>query len=91
MKDTGIVRKIDELGRVVLPIELRRIFDLNERDAVRIYTDEKSIILMKEKPSCLCCSSTKNLMPLSANKFICRECYEKIPAQDAPVEDAPTN
>ncbi len=47
MKATGIVRKVDELGRVVLPIELRRNMDINEKDALEIYVDEDKIILKK--------------------------------------------
>ena len=47
MKATGIVRKVDELGRVVLPIELRRNLDINEKDALEIYVDEDKIILKK--------------------------------------------
>jgi transcriptional pleiotropic regulator of transition state genes len=47
MKSTGIVRKIDELGRIVLPIELRRTYDLAVKDAVEIYTDDDKIILKK--------------------------------------------
>ena len=49
MKSTGIVRKIDELGRIVLPIELRRTYDLAVKDAVEIYTDDDKIILKKER------------------------------------------
>lgn len=54
MKSTGIVRKVDELGRVVIPIELRRILDIAEKDALEIYTDADKIILKKYKPSMTC-------------------------------------
>ena len=47
MKSTGVVRKVDELGRVVLPIELRRNLDINEKDALEIFVDEDKIILKK--------------------------------------------
>ena len=47
MKSTGIVRKVDELGRIVLPIELRRTLDIAEKDAIEIYVDGTSIILKK--------------------------------------------
>ena len=53
MKATGIVRKVDELGRVVLPIELRRNLDINEKDALEIYVDEDKIILKKYEPECI--------------------------------------
>ena len=54
MKSTGIVRKVDELGRVVIPIELRRILDIEVKDALEIYTDDDTIILKKYKPSMTC-------------------------------------
>ncbi|MED3560977.1 AbrB/MazE/SpoVT family DNA-binding domain-containing protein [Bacillus xiapuensis] len=54
MKSTGIVRKVDELGRVVIPIELRRTLDIAEKDALEIYVDEDKIILKKYKPNMTC-------------------------------------
>lgn len=54
MKSTGIVRKIDELGRVVLPIELRRVLDINIKDPIEVYTDDEKIVLKKYKPSRAC-------------------------------------
>ena len=55
MKSTGIVRKVDELGRIVLPIELRRTLDIVEKDSLEIYVDGSSIILKKYQPSCIYC------------------------------------
>lgn len=54
MKSTGIVRKVDELGRVVIPIELRRTLDIAEKDALEIYVDHDRIILKKYKPNMTC-------------------------------------
>lgn len=54
MKSTGIVRKVDELGRVVIPIELRRTLGINEKDALEIYVDDERIVLKKYKPSMTC-------------------------------------
>ena len=54
MKSTGIVRKVDELGRVVIPIELRRTLGIEEKDALEIYVDDEKIILKKYKPSMTC-------------------------------------
>jgi transcriptional pleiotropic regulator of transition state genes len=54
MKSTGIVRKVDELGRVVIPIELRRTLGIAEKDALEIYVDEEKIILKKYKPNMTC-------------------------------------
>ena len=54
MKSTGIVRKVDELGRVVIPIELRRTLGIEEKDSLEIYVDDETIILKKYKPSMTC-------------------------------------
>lgn len=54
MKSTGIVRKVDELGRVVIPIELRRTLDIAEKDSLEIYVDDDRIILKKYKPNMTC-------------------------------------
>ena len=55
LKSTGIVRKVDELGRIVLPIELRRTLDIAEKDSLEIYMDGPSIILKKYQPACIFC------------------------------------
>lgn len=54
MKSTGIVRKVDELGRVVIPIELRRTLDIHEKDSLEIYVDSDRIVLKKYNPSMTC-------------------------------------
>ncbi|ALX49454.1 AbrB/MazE/SpoVT family DNA-binding domain-containing protein [Lentibacillus amyloliquefaciens] len=54
MKSTGIVRKVDELGRIVLPIELRRTLDINERDELEIHIDDDRVILEKHRPNMKC-------------------------------------
>lgn len=53
MKTTGIVRKVDDLGRIVLPIELRRMLDIAERDELEIYMDQDRIVLQKYEPACI--------------------------------------
>ena len=57
MKSTGIVRKVDELGRIVLPIELRRTLDIDVKDALEIYVEGSQIILKKYEPACVFCGS----------------------------------
>ena len=57
MKSTGIVRPVDSLGRIVLPIELRRILNINCKDPVEIFVDEDKIVLKKYQPSCIFCDS----------------------------------
>ena len=77
MKTTGIVRKVDELGRVVLPIELRRNLDIEVRDPLEIYVDGDSIILKKYEPACIFCGSSHNISTYM-DKNICAECIKKI-------------
>ena len=77
MKSTGIVRKVDELGRIVIPIEIRNKFDISEKDPLEIFIDGSSIVLKKCESSCIFCGNTKNLKPYK-NKLICNKCAEKI-------------
>jgi len=64
MKSTGVVRKVDELGRVVIPIELRRTLGIAEKDALEIYVDHEKIILKKYEPACIFCGMlTHNPLP----------------------------
>ena len=77
MKATGIVRKIDELGRVVLPIELRRTMNLDVRDPVEIFLDGDSIVLRKYEAACLFCGGTHNLTSFRG-KQICAECVRQL-------------
>jgi len=77
MKSTGIVRKVDELGRIVLPIELRRTLDIAEKDALEIYVEESSIILRKYEPACIFCDSAKNVTTYKG-KNICAECLKEL-------------
>jgi len=77
MKATGIVRKIDELGRIVLPIELRRSLDISEKDALEIYVDGNSIILKKYEPSCVFCGNAKDIVKFK-EKNICPACLHEL-------------
>lgn len=77
MKSTGIVRKVDELGRVVLPIELRRTLDIAEKDALEIYVDGATIILRKYEPACIFCDSAKDIT-VYKGKNICNDCLAQL-------------
>ena len=77
MKSTGIIRKVDELGRIVLPIELRRTLDIAERDELEIYMENDRIILQKFEPACLFCGSSRNLISYR-RKNVCQDCAKKI-------------
>ena len=77
MKSTGIVRKVDELGRIVLPIELRSTMDIAEKDAIEIYVDGASIILRKYEPTCIFCGDAKNVINYRG-KNICPNCLKEM-------------
>ena len=68
MKATGIVRKVDELGRVVLPIELRRNLNINEKDSLEIFVDEETIILKKYEPCDIFTGSMEDLIDYEGKK-----------------------
>ena len=80
MKSTGIVRKVDELGRIVLPIELRRTLDIAEKDTLEIYVDGTSIVLKKYQPSCVFCDSAKDVINFR-EKNICAACLQELTAK----------
>ena len=77
MKSTGIVRKIDELGRVVLPIELRRTMNLEVRDPEEIFMEGDSIVLRKYEAACVFCGGTRQLT-VFRGKQICGECIKQL-------------
>ena len=77
MKATGIVRRVDELGRIVLPIELRRTLDITERDALEIYVEGSSVILKKYRPSCIFCDGVKDVS-VFRGKTVCAKCLREL-------------
>ena len=81
MKATGIVRKVDELGRIVLPIELRRTLDIAERDPLEIYVDGSSIILNKYQPACIFCGDSRDIVSYKG-KNICNVCLSDLNGKD---------
>ena len=77
MKATGIVRRVDELGRVVIPVEIRNKFGIFERDQIEIFVDGSSIILKKFEPNCIFCGNTENLLKYK-DKIVCEKCSKEI-------------
>ncbi|WP_418791301.1 AbrB/MazE/SpoVT family DNA-binding domain-containing protein [Phosphitispora sp. TUW77] len=77
MKSTGIVRKVDELGRVVIPIELRRTLGIDEKDALEIYVDSEKIILKKYEPACIFCGNADEVQHFRG-KNVCKECAQAM-------------
>lgn len=77
MKSTGIVRRVDELGRIVLPIEMRRTLDIAEKDTLEIYVEGSSVILKKYKQSCIFCDATKDVTDFKG-KNVCPKCLREL-------------
>ena len=77
MKATSIVRKVDGLGRVVLPVELRRLLDIEIKDPVEIFVESDKIILKKYQVDCVFCKSTANVVDFM-DKKVCKKCIQKL-------------
>ena len=77
MKSTGVVRKVDELGRIVVPIELRRTMDIALKSELEIYVEGDHIVLKKYYPACIFCEDTKDIMTFREKK-ICRTCLAEL-------------
>ena len=76
-KSTGIKREVDKLGRIVLPIELRRTMELESGDAVEIYVEGNRVILEKYRPSCIFCGKSEDVI-VYKDKNICPTCVAEI-------------
>ena len=83
MKSTGIVRRVDELGRIVLPIELRRTLDIGEKDALEIFVEGSTVVLKKYRPTCIFCDSARDVF-VFRGKNICLKCLREL--RSAPVD-----
>ncbi len=77
MKSTGVVRKVDELGRIVIPIELRRTMGIEEKDALEIYVDSDRIILKKYEPACIFCGNAEEVVNYKG-KNLCKTCLTEL-------------
>ncbi len=77
VKSTGIVRRVDELGRIVLPIEMRRTLNIGEKDSLEIYVEGDSIILRKYQAACVFCEGTKKIVSYRG-KNVCPDCIAKL-------------
>lgn len=77
MKSTGIVRKVDELGRIVLPMELRRTFELKPRDSIEIFTNDDMIVLKKFQHTCVFCSGAEDVVEYKG-KTVCSDCMAEL-------------
>lgn len=77
MKATGIIRKVDELGRIVIPIELRNKLNIAIKDPIEIFVEGSSIILKKYEPNCIFCGNSKDLTSYK-DKLVCSKCLTKL-------------
>ena len=77
MKSTGMVRRVDELGRVVIPKEIRKKLEISEKDPIEIYVEGRSIILKKIENNCIFCGNNKNLVTYK-DKLICPKCLNDL-------------
>ena len=78
MKSTGIIRQVDELGRIVLPIELRRNLNIQIRDPLEIYVENDGIILRKHQTGCIFCGNRTIGMVAYKNHYICPDCANEL-------------
>ncbi len=77
MKSTGVVRRMDDLGRIVLPIEIRKLMDIHEKDSVEIFTDGDKIILRKYQPACIFCGDASEVVEHEGKK-VCLACIRAL-------------
>lgn len=86
MKETGISRALDSLGRVVIPVELRRQFDISENEKIEFYIEDDKIIMKKVIKSCVFCNDTNDLV-FFRDKHICPSCLNSLKKLEAPVKE----
>ncbi len=77
MKTTGIVRQMDSLGRIVLPIELRRTLNIAQKDSLEIYVEGNQIILKKYEPTCIFCENSRDIVSFKG-KNVCPDCLKEL-------------
>jgi len=77
LKSTGIVRKVDDLGRIVIPIELRRSLNIGQKDSVEIFVDGDLIVLRKYQAACIFCGNADNLIHFKGYN-VCAECLQRM-------------
>lgn len=86
MKSTGIVRRVDELGRIVIPMELRNKLKIIEKDPIEIYVDGTSIVLRKFEDTCIFCESTKDIVEYKG-KLVCSKCLKNLLSLDNTINN----
>lgn len=87
MRATGIVRRVDDLGRIVIPKEIRMDLSIQDGTPLEILTDGKSIVLTKHRPACACCGRTEVPMMRTGELRVCKFCYSRFHAEEAESDD----
>ena len=77
MRSTGIVRKVDELGRIVLPVECRRVMEIEDKDAREVFVEENTIILKKYEPACIFCGESRDVVTFKGRN-VCPGCVKSL-------------
>ncbi|MBE6735044.1 MAG: AbrB/MazE/SpoVT family DNA-binding domain-containing protein [Ruminococcaceae bacterium] len=77
MKAAGYLVRVDELGRIVIPVKIRRMLDFDKGSCLEVFTEEQNLVIRKYASSCAFCQSEDNLFELKG-KFICKSCLEEI-------------
>ena len=85
MKSTGLVRKVDELGRIVIPIELRRNLGIEQKDALEIFIEGEQIVLKKYEPACVFCGNAENIQHFKG-KTVCHQCAKAMASEASSIE-----
>ena len=81
MKSTGVVRQLDTLGRIVLPIELRRTMDISFKDMIEIFVEDDRIVLKKYHPACIFCGDARYVVTFK-DKLVCQNCMDELSAKE---------
>ena len=77
MKTSGIIRRIDDLGRVVIPVEMRRVLDIGEREALSISLENNAIVLRRARTGCVFCGGGKDVIDFRG-KLVCPRCVRQL-------------
>ena len=77
LKATGIVRHVDDLGRIVVPIEIRKNLDIHTGDSVEIFLDDEMIVLKKYMPCCVFCREVEDVI-MFKGKLVCKKCIAEM-------------
>lgn len=82
MKTTGIIRRVDDLGRIVIPVEIRRVLDIDEREPLEIFVEGSSVVMKRCRTGCVFCDSGRDVADFRG-KWICARCRRELQGSQA--------